>query len=305
MGGDAEGAAAAAHHHFSQTVSTLKLAAQRYSWRKLSSAKWSDVWFERLAFLGPQRVLVFEFPGKRTIRVEAHGLTKREADTVTEHFGGQISEAKWLTAVEPPQRPPIRVRGRLLVVSTERERTDAAAKEPETPVLLIPAGMAFGTGEHATTATCLRLLSDIARTMRDRPWDALDLGTGSGILALAARRYGAARVEASDWDPHAIRTAKENLKLNGIDKVRVRKLDVRSWVPERQWPVVLVNLYSDLLVECAATLALVTEPAGHLIFSGTLRAQEAEVVAALQGAGLELERIVRKGKWVTGIVRKK
>src|SRR5947207_2579818 len=71
------------------------LAVKRFSWRKLSAAKWGDSWLERLSFLGPTRAMVIEFPGARSVRVEAHGLTRAEASGLEKMFGGKVSEAKW------------------------------------------------------------------------------------------------------------------------------------------------------------------------------------------------------------------
>src|SRR4051812_16483107 len=157
-------------------MSTPRLAAARYSWRKLSALKWSDSWMERLSFLGPQRVMIIELAGARTARVEAHGLTKAEGDKLVAMFGGKLTEAKWLTAVHPPDRPPINVRGRLLVFSTTREMQAHQRTESKIPAIAVPAGMAFGTGDHATTATCLRLLVDVSRLQKG-DWEMLDLGT--------------------------------------------------------------------------------------------------------------------------------
>jgi ribosomal protein L11 methyltransferase len=161
--------------------------------------------------------------------------------------------------------------------------------------------MAFGTGDHDTTATCLRFLADVSEDLAGRPWEMLDLGAGSGILALAARVLGARKVEASDFDPHAVRTAKENLKLNGLRGVVVKKSDVREWKPERTWDVVAANLFSGLLIEVAPKIVAAVAPGGRLVFSGILRVQEAEVLAAFQKAGLRIDRTVRKGKWVSGL----
>jgi ribosomal protein L11 methyltransferase len=280
-----------------------RLAAARYSWRKLSALKWSDSWMERLSFLGPQRVMIIELAGARTARVEAHGLTKKEGDALVKMFGGTLKEAKWLTAVDPPDRPPIRVRGRLVVYSTAKEM-EAHRNGGAGAALLIPAGMAFGTGEHATTATCLRLLVDVSRTQKGG-WELLDLGTGSGILAIAARTLGARRVEAGDFDPHAVRTAKENVKANGVDRVIVRKMDVRTWQPERTWEVVAANLFSGLHLEVAPKFAEAVAFGGKLIFSGILRDQEAEVTGAIQKAGFAIEKLVRKGKWVSGLATRR
>jgi ribosomal protein L11 methyltransferase len=278
---------------------TKPLAAKRFSWRKLSAAKWSDSWLERLTYLGPTRAMVIEFPGARTVRVEAHGLTQKEADELVKMFGGRVTEAKWLTAVDTPERAPIRVRGRLLVVSTAKE----LSPQEKLPVIVVPAGMAFGTGEHATTATCLRMIADVATKLRRTEWDALDLGTGSGILAIAAARLGASSVLATDFDPHAVRTAKENVKVNKA-KVRVVRSDVRQWEPDRTWPVVMANLFSGLLVEVAPKIAKAIAAGGTLVFSGVLREQEAEVLAAFAKQKLQLERVVRKGKWIAGTLTK-
>jgi len=84
----------------------------------------------------------------------------------------------------------------------------------------------------------------------------------------------------------------------------VKKLDVRAWEPSRTWPVVAANLFSGLLVEAAPKIAAAVAPGGRLVFSGVLRAQEAEVLAAFERAGLRITRVVRKGKWVSGLAGK-
>jgi ribosomal protein L11 methyltransferase len=283
-------------------MSSTRLAAKRFSWRKLSSAKWSDSWLERLAFLGPTRAMVIEFAGSKSVRVEGHGLSKAEADGLVKMFGGKVSEAKWLTAVQPPMRAPIRIRRSLVIVSTEAEQLAWSKKAAGPAVIFVPAGMAFGTGEHATTATCLRLLADVAASLgKESSWEMLDLGTGSGILGIAAARLGAARVLAVDFDPHAVRTAKENVRVNTAKNVAVKRLDVRTWTPDKKHAVVAANLFSGLLIETAPKIARSISPGGKLVFSGVLREQEAEVVAALQKQRLRIEKVVRKGKWIAGL----
>ena len=270
-------------------------------WRKLASARWEDAWVERLTGFA-DRLAVTGLPNARTIRLEVFQLKKTEAESLQKMFGGSIAvQKKWQPVATATLRPPIRVRGKLLVVSSERER-DAAGDQ--TPVLLIPAGMAFGTGEHATTATCLRLLADLSAKLPAGGWEMLDLGCGSGILALAARLLGAGKVEAGDFDPHAVRVAKENVRANQLRGVAVKKLDVRTWTPTRTWDVVAANLYSGILAEVAPTIAAAVAPGGDLVFSGILRTQEEEVLAALRAAGLQIERLVRKGKWVAGLARR-
>lgn len=249
------------------------------------------------------RLAITALAGAKTIRLEAFALRKAQAEHLRAAFGGVVAAQKKVRVVSEAVRAPIKVRDRLVIAGSERERAAAWKKMKGRVVLMIPAGMAFGTGDHATTATCLRFLSDVSGELAGRKWEMLDLGTGSGILALAARVLGARRVEAADYDPHAVRTARENVRLNGLRGVSVKKLDVRAWQPARTWKVVAANLFSGLLVEEAAKIAGAVAPGGRLIFSGVLRAQEAEVIAAFEGAGLRIERVVRKGKWVSGRAR--
>ena len=268
-------------------------------WRKLSGAQWEDAWWDRLAGVR-DRLAITALAGAKTIRLEAFALTRTQAEKLRKAFGGSVSVQKTPRAVSAEGRAPIRVRDKLVVVASMRERAAWAKTPGRRPVLVIPAGMAFGTGDHATTSTCLRFLADVSGELAGEPWDMLDLGCGSGILALAARLLGARRAEAGDFDPHAVRTAKENARLNGVTGVTVKKLDVTVWQPPRTWPVVAANLFSGLLVQVAPVIAAAVAPGGRLIFSGVLRVQEAEVLAAFRRAGLQIGRIVRKGKWVSG-----
>ena len=277
----------------------------RFVWRKLSTVKWEDTWMERLGWLG-QRLVMFTLPNSRSLRIEAYHVTRTEADTLVSAFGGTLRVARPLTRkeLEPKPRPPLRVRGRLLVVSTEKELELARKQHAKTPALLIPATVAFGTGEHATTASCLRMIADVAHELRGTEWDALDLGTGSGILAFAARIFGAGKVEASDFDATAVRVAKENAAANNITGVHFIRSDLLKWTAPRQWPVVLANVFSTTLIAAAPRIAGAVEKGGRLILSGILRTQEGEVLAAFRKQGCRLERAVRKGKWVTLLTRR-
>jgi ribosomal protein L11 methyltransferase len=276
----------------------------KFVWRKLTVVKWEDVWMERLGWLG-QRLVMFTLPNSRALRIEAYHVTRKEAAMLLKEFGGVVRAARPLTKkdLEPKPRPPLRVRGRLLVVSTEKELALAAKRHAKIPALLIPATVAFGTGEHATTATCLRMLADVAKELRGTEWDALDIGTGSGILAFAARIFGARKVEAGDFDPTAVRVAKENAAANNIRGVRFFRMDVLKWSAPRHWPVVLANVFNTTLIAAAPRIARAVEREGRLILSGILREQAPEVAAAFARQGFAVERAVRKGKWVTLLTR--
>jgi ribosomal protein L11 methyltransferase len=271
--------------------------ALRYTWRKLSSAKWEDVWPERLSEFA-DRLAITTLASAKTIRLEIFELSKNDAGRLIAEFGGSVVKQTrdWL-AVSAKARTPLNIRGRLFIVSEQRQR---AALKKTASSLIIPAGMAFGTGEHATTMNCLRFVADIAAGQSD-PWSLLDLGCGSGILAMAARRFGAAKVEAADFDPNCVRIAKENVELNGLRGITVRKLDVLQWQPKQRWHVITANLYSTILVQIAAKLTKALASGGTLVFSGVMRGQEREVVAAFREAGLRVGEIKRQGKWIAGI----
>ena len=274
-----------------------------YTWRKLASGKWEDAWVERLRWIS-DRLAITSLAGAKTIRLEAFELSRAQAERLKKGFGGVIALQKSQRAVSQTPRRPIRVRNRLVVAGSKEERDAAIKTLALRKVMAIPAGMAFGTGDHATTSACLRFLVDVSEEMGMATWDFLDLGCGSGILAIAARLLGAQSVLAGDFDPDAVRTAKQNVRLNRVTDVEVERLDVRTWKPHRTWDIVGANLYSGLLIEVAPVIAKACAHRGQLIFSGILRSQEAEVMEALGNVGFTMKEVVRKGKWVAGLAER-
>ncbi len=269
----------------------------RYCWSRLSAAKWEDAWRESLLYLGPERMAVFVLPQGDRIRVELYNLREAEAAALVGKFGGrarrQAGLAEQLAARAP--RAPIRIRRRLTSLDEE-----APLPADATGRLHIPAGMAFGTGDHATTASCLRLLADSAAGRKK--WSMLDLGTGSGILALAARSLGAAPVAALDYDADAVRVARENAARNRLEDIAFSQGDVTAWKPRRKFDVVAANLFAQVLIEAAPAIARAVRPAGRLILSGILRAQEEETVSVFEDLGLKPHRTVRRGKWIATVL---
>ncbi len=125
----------------------------------------------------------------------------------------------------------------------------------------------------------------------------LDAGTGSGILALAGRRFGAQKVAAVDNDPLAISTAKENARRNNVPGIRFRVGDVAKQ-QRGTFDIISANLYSELLI---ATLPLWREklrPGARLIISGVMRTQEADLLRALRKHGYSTHETRRRGKWI-------
>ena len=159
--------------------------------------------------------------------------------------------------------------------------------------LVVPAGMAFGTGNHATTAMSLRLLEEVSRKLKPG-WSIVDLGTGSGILALAAKRFGAGRVIGIDNDSHAIAAARENARMNRIDNINFKIGDVRRRKFPGRIDIVTANLFSELLIEILPKL----KAARRLILSGILRSQERDVLRALRANKIDIVEVRRRGKWI-------
>ena len=274
-------------------------------WRKLVSAKREDTWTERLAGFR-ERLAIMGLPGRKSIRIEAYALSRKEAAALVGRFGGvlRVLNERMFTHQNTTRRHPIRIREKLVLVDSEKLRTGAAGKFPGRKTLAVPASMAFGTGEHATTAACLRFLADLSDRHEAGKWDMLDLGTGSGILALAAKLLGARRVDAFDFDPDAVRVAGDNAWLNGIAGVGFKRKDVTAWTPRRTWDVVAANLFSEVLIRAAQRMARAVKTGGWLIFSGVMRSQEKECVAALKKHGFAVKNTSRKGKWVTALAVK-
>ena len=165
--------------------------------------------------------------------------------------------------------------------------------------------MAFGTGDHATTSTCMRFLVDLAKEKKDENWDMIDLGTGSGVIAIAARMLGASSAHGVDYDPQAIVVAKRNVIRNEVTQVTMAEGDVLKWTPERQWPVVVANMFSTILQQAFPIICAALETDGELIISGILKDQWEETRIAAEGHGLEFSEVIIKGKWVTGRAKKR
>lgn len=186
--------------------------------------------------------------------------------------------------------PVQRVGERIVIVPSWLEHEAA----PDDVVLHLDPGMAFGTGLHPTTRLCLRLLER-------EPLDGrrlLDLGCGSGILAIAAAKLSAAPVLALDTDPVAVEVAAENIARNGV-AAQVQAL--AGSLPDDAPPPfdwIVANIIADVLIDLAPALAAALAPGGHLITSGIIESREDEVALALAAAGLHLHSRLREGEWV-------
>jgi len=275
-------------------------------WSKLSSAKWQDAWEERFLGLGQTNAVIQELPGGKSIRVDVYCNREKEALAIAKQFGGRVRKVKnanW-AAMAPPSRKPIIIRDRLLVTgeADPKKMAQLASKHPARQILSIPAELAFGTGDHATTTTCLRLIADIAKSHQKKnyAWSLLDAGTGTGLLAIAASRLGAGRVEGFDFDPTAVGVARRNLKRNKARSINIYEADLFEWNPGKtQWDVITANLFADVLTPNMSKLNDALLPGGHLILSGILLEHKDRVLDAAHATGLPEPTTLQKGKWTT------
>jgi ribosomal protein L11 methyltransferase len=184
-----------------------------------------------------------------------------------------VAPLDW-AAVARSHHRPVAI-GRRLLVAPPWDVPDAPGRE----VLIIEPGMAFGTGQHATTRGCLEAIE--AAVASARVASALDVGTGSGILALALARLGVPRVVAIDDDPQVLPIARENLVRNGAERVTLRAGTAADL--DGRFDLVVANLLADILVCEAAALRARVAPGGGLVASGLLVSQANAVVAAYPG----------------------
>ena len=200
-----------------------------------------------------------------------------------------VDDADWTDAWKAhyvPQRV-----GRVVVVPSWLEEPLAPG---EVAITLDP-GMAFGTGLHPTTRGCLHLLQEVS----PMPADVLDVGCGSGILALAALGLGAERAIGLDTDPLAVTATRENAARNGLgDRVTAVAGSLPA-LPEARHPLILANLVAALLIELAPRLEAHLAAGGVLLASGIIEPRAAEVLGAMRAAGLIVTDRRDDGEWVS------
>ena len=178
------------------------------------------------------------------------------------------------------------------------------AAGPEDVVITLDPGVAFGTAEHGTTRGCIRLLDRVLAAGAR----VLDVGTGSGILAIAAARLGAAQVVAFEGDPLACEAARENLVRNDVlDRVELREAwaDAGSLRAEGVFDGVTANLESALLEKLLPALRESVRPAGWIITSGVLEGELEALLGAAGALGLSEESLDQDGEWRSTLFRRR
>lgn len=173
--------------------------------------------------------------------------------------------------------------------------------ETDRTVITMDPGMAFGTGTHETTSLCLEVLDERVRGGER----VLDIGTGSGILAIAALRLGAACAEGVDIDPMCVRAAGENAQRNGVqDRFTVLVGDL-SDKASGVYNIITANIVAAAILSLAPHVPALMAPGAVFVASGIIDTRKEEVLAGLRGAGLDPFEVREKRGWVCIVCRKK
>ena len=192
---------------------------------------------------------------------------------------------------------PIIIGSRLIIRPSWSHRR---AREGQVLVVLDP-GLSFGTGQHPTTAFCLKQI--VARTRPGRKQGLLDVGTGSGILAICGAKLGYAPVDAFDFDPESVRIARVNARLNGVDKLmKVQRQDLTKLgnQPRKTYALICANLLSTLLVQQRERLIARLGDEGLIVLAGILHAEFPAVQRAYEAGGMRLIASRRIHEWHSG-----
>ena len=207
----------------------------------------------------------------------------------------EVHEEDWATAWKDYFQP-VKIGERIVIKPTWCEYTPGIGDL----IIELDPGMAFGTGTHHTTAMCVRLLEETVKP----GFTVFDIGTGSGILAVAAAKLGAAAVRAVDYDNVAVRVARENVEVNNAGHiVSVSQGDLLIGLEGRA-DIVVANIIADIIIRMLPDVPDRLKPGGWFIAGGIIAERLGDVTAALLASGLVLEKVMEEGGWATMLARK-
>lgn len=232
------------------------------------------------------------------LRESFPGIDARPVDVPDEDWAARSQAA--LRAIQIGNvivAPPWDVAGRLKPAPADVAPPYVGAGFSQPLVIIIQPSMGFGTGHHATTRLCLAALQQI--DLRGR--SVVDVGTGSGVLAIAARRLGASGVLGIDGDADAIASAEENVALNHESRIAFETTDLRASTIG-QFDVVVANLTGGLLIATAERLQSFAVPGGRLILSGFMDHEERDVLGACSRCAVEYR--TQEDEWVCVVLRR-
>jgi ribosomal protein L11 methyltransferase len=210
----------------------------------------------------------------------------------------EVNEEEWATAWKKYYNP-VKISEKFTIVPTWEEYTPVSSDEL---IIELDPGMAFGTGTHPTTVMCIQALERIVKNGDE----VIDVGTGSGVLSIAAAMLGAKNIRAYDLDEIAVTTARLNIKLNKVNnKVDVSQNNLLDGVPETSADVVVANILAEVILRFTDDVAKVVRPEGYFIASGIIQQKKEQVVDALTAVGFSIAETILMEDWVAIIAKKK
>ncbi|MCM3674055.1 MULTISPECIES: 50S ribosomal protein L11 methyltransferase [Peribacillus] len=208
----------------------------------------------------------------------------------------EVNEEEWATAWKKYYNP-VKISERFTIVPTWEDYTPVSSDEL---IIELDPGMAFGTGTHPTTVMCIQALE---RTVR--PGDlVVDVGTGSGVLSIAAALLDAKRIQSLDLDEVAVQSAIQNVELNNVqDKVSVSQGNLLDGVNE-QADIVVANILAEVIMRFTDDVAKVVKPGGYFIASGIIQTKKQDVKDAIITSGFTVEETILMEDWVAIIAKR-
>lgn len=208
----------------------------------------------------------------------------------------EINEEEWATAWKKYYKP-VKISEKVTIIPTWEEYDPVESDEV---IIELDPGMAFGTGTHPTTVLCIQALE---RMMKQGD-NVLDVGTGSGILSIAAALLGADKVLAVDLDEVAVKSAKLNIKLNKVqDLVTVKQNNLVDNI-EEPVDIMLANLLAEIVVRLADGAKALVKPNGYLIASGIIKGKKHEVIDSLQAHGFIIIETLEMEDWIALVAQR-
>ncbi|MBN2570278.1 MAG: 50S ribosomal protein L11 methyltransferase [Deltaproteobacteria bacterium] len=195
---------------------------------------------------------------------------------------------------------PLKI-GRNIIIKPTWERYSPTSRDI---VIDIDPGMAFGTGQHPSTRLCIIAIEDIALKNRNfDQWNVLDIGTGTGILAICAAKMGAKSVAAVDLDPKAVEIAGTNALINGVEN-SIDIINRDASMCEGIFELIIANLTASTLINLQSTIITLMKPGGYLVASGIIDRDAKNVEKLFQSEGVILNDIKSEEEWVSYVFKK-